>query len=289
MRYTEIFEADHEHGDRQPMVRGDRVRVFHGFRDLPDAVKTARHGLTGKERASRVYSYESDNNPKGLFVTMNPKIAQDFGGVVIEFMADFADLDAPVWPGGSYTVQGGLSQYFGRGPKGRAARAQRGRDAEEETMGYVKNDPDYLAHVAASEKKYLTYLLTGTREQQALFVGDLEPQQIMAFYLRPERYDQPWEKLTLEQFLERYAETKTPHNDKVFSPSEEFSGEEFLARLGKNFGGEAHVDEVFRDQWTDLMKKEPRGRSAAFANLVGDFLWPRQLIPAMKWMRARYR
>ncbi len=53
-----------------PIRHGDTFRVFHGFRDFVDAWRCAKYGISGKYRVGRTYSYENNNNPVGLFVTL---------------------------------------------------------------------------------------------------------------------------------------------------------------------------------------------------------------------------
>ena len=65
--------------ERPTLKTNDVIRVFHGFRDLEDAIAACRYGISGKSRVGRVYSYEADNNPQGLFVTTGPKKASEFG------------------------------------------------------------------------------------------------------------------------------------------------------------------------------------------------------------------
>ena len=114
------------YNDVPPLKDTDVVRVYHGFYDNKYAYQFCKYGASGKELTSRVYSYESNNNPYGLFVTSNFKKAKDFSrpynglAVIIEFNARVKDLEAPVWPGGGYTVQGQMSHYW----KGNDLKAQ---------------------------------------------------------------------------------------------------------------------------------------------------------------------
>ena len=89
LEYHHEYSNDHE--ATEPFKKGDTVRVFHGFDSTIEAIEAARHGLSGKLKARRKHSYENSTNPKGLFVTINKKTAQDFAGegCVIEFIAKF--------------------------------------------------------------------------------------------------------------------------------------------------------------------------------------------------------
>ncbi|PZR79769.1 MAG: hypothetical protein DI537_40635, partial [Stutzerimonas stutzeri] len=221
MRISEITEADHDYGaidhttEFQPMKSGDRVKVYHGFRDFPHAVELAKHGLSGRVRAARVYSYEADNNPYGLFVTISRKVAQEFVGAygvqsIVEFNASLNDLEAPVWPGGSYTVQGQYSQYFGHGAAGRAARRERTRAANAEIEPEITDKP----HISGSDNKLLSYMLTNSREHQALFVGHLDPHAITAWWVRADYRDE-WERISPEEFISRYGDTKLSRDSRA--------------------------------------------------------------------------
>ena len=120
----EHFNLSSNEEPTKPFKNDDTITVYHGFRDIDDAILTVKHGTSGALRVSRVYSYESDNNPKGLFVTPNLNTAKNFGNTIIEFDSRFDELEPPVWPSGSYTGYGQYSQYWGRGREGRAKRSK---------------------------------------------------------------------------------------------------------------------------------------------------------------------
>lgn len=300
-----LAEAHHAYDDPrfdtafQPMKTGDTVRVFHGFNNFEHALEVAKYGLSGKERVSRVYSYESDNNPNGLFVTLSFKTAAGFHGAydehcIIEFNAALDELEAPVWPGGSYTVQGGLSQYFGHGAPGRAARRQQQRDSERETGADMarRKDP-FLTHVAQSDRQHLAYLLTTGSEYQALFVGDLHPDAIVAFYIRAKNagITAPWTRLTPAEFASRYsARPITSDKDRrVFAPNEEFDGERFMARLSARMNrgnSKLEISNLLSDSWARISQSSRPAHQ--FLQYFGTYLWPRQYLDAMRWMKRTY-
>lgn len=184
------MEAHHAYDDIdhmtqfQPFKAGDTVRVFHGFYALSDAIIAAKVGLSGAERADRRFSYEFNNNPKGLFVTLKLSVAEEFAfkGPIIEFVAAWTDLEAPVWPGNGYTVQGQVALYFGGGATGRADRRRRHRELSADVQQQIVRNPEHLQHVAQSDDPYRAYLLSSGREYQALYIGHLEPQAIAAKY-----------------------------------------------------------------------------------------------------------
>jgi hypothetical protein len=296
MRYTDIIEAHHAYDTTQqpqymPLKGGDTVRVFHGYREFTDALEAARHGVSGQVRAARVYSYESDNNPKGLFVTLSMKVAAEFTGaygpqVIMEFNAKMEDLEAPVWPGGSYTVQGQMSQYFGHGAQGRANRREAAKNAEAETNS---QEP----HVMASDKKYLADLLMNSREHQALFIGNLNPESIVAWHVRPD-YRGEFERITPEEFNTRYAD-KPLHKDsrageKMFKPDEAFDPKLFVERMKARYGGSRDDEffmQFFRNAWERI--KASSNKMHAVHEYYDMYLWPRQILPMVKWMRATFK
>ena len=302
MRWREITEAHHAYDDInvfdtkfQPLKAGDTVRVFHGFRDLPDAIMACRYGLSGKTRAARVYSYESDNNPHGLFVTLNFKTAAEFGGTIIEFVARSEELEAPVWPGGSYTVQGQMSQYFGHGAKGRAARHARRRAARDEVSRDFagRPDPDNWRHVTDSDDVLTANVLLNSHEFQALFIGDLNPGRIAAVYTRDHNtVNSTWTKHSVTDFVAASQEPKwSPERnqgDRFFKPEDKFDGERFLAAINAKYGGRngKDMEETVRGIW--FMCLESQHKAQAFVRDFGAFLWPNQYRDAMLWMRHRW-
>lgn len=289
----------------QPIRKGDQLRVFHGFNSLDDAVRAASKGLSGRYRADRRYSYESDNNPYGVFVTLSLKKAQEFVSpvqdqAIMEFTARTEDLEAPVWPGGGYTVQGGYAQYFGHGREGRRKRMDRRKAAEKEAEDFVRTRP-HLKHVADSDSKYLARMLTYSEEYQALFVGDLSPSQIDAFWVRPKgaAYNAPLERLTPEQFLDRYKNHKVDHPNPhdsagprwtAFQPGDEFDPERFIDGLMATVLRTKSREDALKslgNLWRFTGTSES-GRMASFVSQFKNYLWPRQYKGAFLWMKRQF-
>lgn len=96
----------------KPLKLNDTIRVYHGVNNPDDVFEFLQKGLSGKDKAKRIYSYEYNNNPYGLFVTKDLKVAKKFANIIIEFQTKISDLENPVWPGGSYTIQGQKEQYW---------------------------------------------------------------------------------------------------------------------------------------------------------------------------------
>lgn len=282
----------------QPLKAGDTVRVYHGFRDLPDAVDACTHGMTGKERVARVYSYESDNNPKGIFVTLSFKTAAEFGGTIIEFVARSEELEAPVWPGGGYTVQGQYSQYFGHGAKGRAARNARRKAARAETEADFarRSDPENWGHVTGSDDMLTANMLLNSHEYQALFIGDLAPNRIVAVYTRDQNtVNSPYTRHTVEEFLSDKDTNKTTNRDRrvqdrVLGPEEKFDGNLFIERLTAKFGGYVRKDmaATLKGFWRNVLEAPAGKRVRVFQEYFGPYMWPGQYRDAMLWMKSNW-
>lgn len=304
MRWKEIQEAvqesHHSYDDIKwgetefkPLKAGDTVRVFHGFRDRPHAIEACAYGLSGRQRAQRVYSYESDNNPYGLFVTLNFKTAAEFGGTIIEFVCRSEELEAPVWPGGGYTVQGQMAQYFGHGAKGRAARNQRRKAARAEVeQDFARRpDPENWKHVTGSDDLLTANMLLNSHEYQALFIGDLNPKRIVAVYTRDrDTYNSPYTKLTTEQFLSANPAKKEWGSsvDKIFQPDEPFDGEKFIGGINARYGGAMRKDmeQTLKNIWSSVYAS--KRRTQTFVQDFGNFMWPNQYRDAIRWMKARW-
>lgn len=160
---------------RQPLRDNQIIRVYHAFNDFRDCYRALKVGISGKDRVGRRYSYENNNNPKGLFVSINFQTVKDFGNYVIEFHAPVKDLEAPVWPGGSYTVQGQMEQYFSdENDREKARMKAREKASKSQYDSIAKSDRPELAHI-----------LYFSHEEQALFTGNLNPNSIRAVWVNP--------------------------------------------------------------------------------------------------------
>ena len=271
--------------EERPLIKSnDSVRLFHGFRDLEDAISACRHGLSGKARVGRVYSYKADNNPQGLFVTTNPKTASEFGAWIIEFHAYMNELEAPVWPGGSYTVQGQMAEYFGN------SKAKR----EEERMNARQRAVDRnIPPISQSERPELANTLLGFGESQALFVGHLNPNRITRVWLRDNRNGQ-LTSVSRQQFLasNKDYEFKGSANReshlatrRVFRVDEEFDPNRFVQYFVDKYGGRWSFDEAkkalvrgFGNKSVQVMKNE-----------LYRHVWPKQLPAALRWLGQEYK
>jgi len=279
--------------DEDPIKEDDVLTVYHGFNKLDDALVTAKFGLSGKVRARRIYSYESGNNPKGLFVSIdieNIKRGGFSGGVIIEFATKVKDLDAPTWVGGrSYFVQGEYTKSF--------------KDEDERKQQQLANreraSKSDVPAISQSDRPELAETLFQNAEKQALYTGDLNPNMIRAFWvndtlLKERRIDGSWERISPRQFMkkyytkenteEKYVGDQSPrksdrHNEaegKMFLPNEDYDEgkiQKWIASRYKNI-----KPELLKELIEDFMKeiKTPGNR------YLDQYLWPKQIEQVKK-------
>lgn len=271
-----------------PIKDSDTIRVYHGFHNLHDAIMAAKFGISGKERARRRYSYESNNNPFGLFVTLDFNKAKDFaypsGGhkIVFEIHVKASNLEAPVWPSGSYTVQGQMAQFWTDDEE----RYQQGTLKARE-----KASNDKLDFVSKSDRPELAYSLLYS-ENQALFTGDLNPNMIHAiWYAKSEKghgfNPVQLQKMSVKQFLNQFDEHEPSldsrghmtqkgreYSDKVgrvFKPNDDFDEDQLIQGL-INKGWADNEKQAKEDVIDDVIKKDDH-----YSNLV---MWPKQIQQA---------
>lgn len=274
--------------DHEPIRDDDIIRVFHGFSDPAGAMLAITRGLSGKDRVIRRYSYETNNNPRGLFVTPDPKAAKEFTGslgpaVIIEFMAHASDLEAPVWPTGGYVGQGGKSGVF-------TSRLDResGRKRQRELHRQSRH-----ASVAQSDRPEMAAWMLQGGESQALFVGNLNPNQIKAVWVADpdERGYQrhtsraEYRRLSPRKFLQQYKGVIEPAKAKhrrVFQPNDPFVPKTFLKRLAAELGFKRDVDDL-TDALEGMLKKRPRRE---WSTELERYLWPKQIPKAMRWINS---
>jgi len=248
----------------KPLKDNDTIIVYHGYYNSNDAILTAKFGLSGKERASRVYSYEAVNNPKGLFVSVSfDQVKRNFAGsgVIIEFATKVSDLEAPVWAGSdNYFVQG---DYTGR--------FDSEDEREQQRLNYrdKHNKSENLA-IVNSDRPELAYSLYESSENQALFIGDLNPNMIRAFWVNEKLKDErlhggQWERMDRNSFIKKYyneddfnqttrygnrEETRPSDKflnkkNKYFQPAEDFDLEKLKEKLHKDWGIGRSKEEVY--------------------------------------------
>jgi hypothetical protein len=109
---NEVYVIPKNDAGTQPLRDNDTIRVYHGTSDFETVFTAVTRGISGDRPVARRYSYESNNNPRGLFVSPDMKTVKDFGDYVLEFHTRVSDLESPVWPNGTFTVQGQMSGIF---------------------------------------------------------------------------------------------------------------------------------------------------------------------------------
>lgn len=288
---TTRFDWEHE----SPFKEGDRLTVYHGFREFNSALLAAKHGLSGKDVVARNYSYEQDNNPKGVFVTLDFQSSKEFvgaygHGVIMEFDAKYSELEAPVWPGGSYTVQGQKSQAFGHGREGRIGR-EKARQADRQDASKPNRE---TPSVSKSDRPEVAARLLSS-EFQALFVGHLNPDRIRAFWVRKtnERGYQStadtFKRYKLANFIKEFGgkelDDKQTRNlptgnrsmDRVLKPQDEWNPEKFVKKLAADRGADISPDEVVKVIKSFASTPEK-------ARQFGDrYVWPKQMPGFIRW------
>lgn len=183
------------HKETEPLLDTHTVRLYHGTSDPNTITAALEYGITGDTVANRRYSYEMNNNPKGIFVTPLLRIAKEFGSYVMEIHAPVSELEAAVWPGGSFTVQGQMSNTFNN-------------DDDRENERIRQRDIHSiheLEMIRSSDRPELAAQLLASGEPQALFTGDLNSNSIRAIWVSvdPTRINQPYKRLSIKQFLRK--------------------------------------------------------------------------------------
>lgn len=212
----------------QPLKDNETIRVYHGFNDYKDVEKVLKTGLSGKEKARRIYSYEIGNNPYGLFVTVDFNVIKRGGfahsGVIIEFSSKISDLESPVWVGGrSYFVQGEYTKSF----KDLDEREQQ-RLINRERAGKSEYDS-----IAKSDRAELADVIFDNPERQALYIGDLNPNMIKYVWYnevlhKDRRTNGEWVRYTRKDFIEKMKIDTKNDNYMKYLPNDDFDFDEFV-------------------------------------------------------------
>jgi hypothetical protein len=261
----------------------DTIRVYHGFNNYEYAVTAAKFGLSGKEKAKRIYSYESNNNPYGLFITLDLDTAKKFTYptgdkgicVIFELNVKVSDLEAPVWPSGSYTVQGQMAKYW----KDDEDRYKNGTLVAREVAKKEYSDSKFVMN---ADRPELAATLVGN-ERQALFIGDINPNMIKNIWYgeggkhgySPKNY----ERISIKEFLNKFKNFKPEKNvyggmsnteqdfhDKknmLFKPNDDFSMEKLDKYLNDNNSGYNNGVEFIK-----ILGKY---------NEINRYFWPKQI------------
>lgn len=226
VRYINVKQLDSE----QVLLDDSTIRVYHGFNKFEDVKTVLTIGLSGKEKARRIYSYESGNNPYGLFVSVDFDVVKKSGfahsGVIIEFSSKISDLESPVWVGGrSYFVQGEYTASFKNLDEREQQRLINRQRAGESPYDYISK----------SDRPELADVIFDNPEHQALYIGDLNPNMIKYVWyndvLHKERkINGQWIRMTRKEFIHKLGiDTK---RDLFFNylPNDNFNFDEFVKK-----------------------------------------------------------
>lgn len=270
MKIEDIMEVTIVDTHPTPLRDTDTVKLFHGTSNLDFIITAVKKGFSGDTYADRIYSYEYNNNPRGLFVTPDFKTAKYFGQYVIEFHARVSDLESPVWPNGSFTVQGGMSGIFSSEQE---RELERLRNREE----YSNSDIEYIRN---SDRPELAAIFLSGGERQALFVGSVNEKSIKAIWVPEDiKTDSRYQTLirkTPKEFLkllkhgidsgygvvhdvDEKSSVYDKSSGKLVKPREDISIEEFIERLNNKYKS------LDRSELVDILKRNP--------SIIDDKVW----------------
>lgn len=226
---------------QEPLKDSDTIRVYHGFYSKNDVDEVLKSGLSGKDMAKRVYSYEAGNNPKGLFVSTNfNTVKKNFtsSGIIIEFTCNVSDLEAPVWAGGRYFHQGEYAKSF----RDWDWKTVTSKEREEELLRRreLARKSEY-AFIRDSDRPELAESLYNSSENQALFIGDLNPNMIKYVWYKDKngRHDDSYQKYTRKDFILKFKIDTDLGEYKHYYPNDEFTIDDFIKRVESKESAEA--------------------------------------------------
>jgi hypothetical protein len=268
---TRVLNTNYPNIEKENSIMDNEViRVYHGFSGnaKKSAIEVLLYGLSGKENAKRIYSYEYGNNPKGLFVSVDLKsVIRQFAGsgIIIEFSTKVSDLEAPVWVGGrSYFVQGEYTSSFKNDDE---REQQRLKNREREST-------NIYPRISQSDRPELAQTLFDNPERQALFIGDLNPNMISHIWFNEglvfqNRWGKEWVRYKRKDFINKYKsfiihKTKeyNIYNNKLFKPNENFD----LNKIKSIFDNEGYSF----DSFLELLKNKNY-------YYIKHFFWPKQM------------
>lgn len=288
LEYHHDFDLVKDPKKFKPIKAGDTIKVYHGFDNKVNAVLAAKYGLSGKLRAMRRYSYETWNNPKGLFVTAEKKLAQWFAagdGVVIEFIAKYEELEPPVWAGNLQDIMGQST------PKGDWESYQfKNKSQRKKAQDYYAKQilDDQPAYIKNSDNPYMALIMHNV-EGQSLFIGNLNPNRIISFS-EPE---DNWKEKDLKEFLNKYKDLDVEslnvssyhkHDKKIFMPDEEFDADKFVKTISSKYPANIMG-------WANLNRMAQKVKNSSdprdeFINIFHHYLWPKQYYKGMVWLMS---
>lgn len=259
-----------------PLKDNYTITVYHGLNNARDLSGFLKYGTTGKMKAGRIYSYEANNNPYGLFVTIDLNVAKKFtSDYIIEFHTKVSDLEAPVWPNGGYTVQGQEEKYWNNQEERKERQL---KDREE-----LRNSKDKF--ISLSDRPELAETLYLNSEHQALFTGDLNSNSIKAIWKR--EYKGNYTRYERKRFLEKFGSNiekegyKTERNEmgeeKLLRPRDKVTIDNFLLGMKRNPLWKSMVENDPKE-CLDLLKNSIKGKYEEYPT----FVWPHQIDDTIK-------
>ncbi len=263
-----------------PLHDNETIRVYHGFHRYEDAIMAAKFGFSGEEKARRIYSYESNNNPNGLFITLDYQTAKKFtypSGdrgiiVIMELSVKVSDLEAPVWPSGSYTVQGQMAQYWKDSEDRRINGTLKARD--EASLSKIP-------FISGSDRPEVAAALIGN-ERQALFVGNINPNMIKAVFFgesgKHGYIPKTMERISRQEFLNKFKSHVPDKNSdgRITDRGEQYHKKnDMLFKPNDDFNMEIFNKEAVENEWDDIgiemLKKLKSYR------YLENLFWPKQI------------
>lgn len=250
----------------EPLKDNQTIRVYHGMTSYSQFLSAIQHGISGKQTVTRNYGYESNNNPTGVFVSPDLRVAKEFGRYILEFHARVTDLEAPIWPNGGFPSAGVYAPSFKDDSERDTARVK-ARDAA------IARGDRGEPHIKDSDRPELASLMMSGGESQALYTGNMNPNGIRAVWVLEGNH---YKRYTVSEFLSRH---QNKHNlmhlgdnkpdsrnkYKLFKPREHVD-------VGSMFRRHASVHDITIDTEEEYTEAILNG----WINITG-LLWPDQI------------
>lgn len=295
--------------NQEPIKDNDTIRVYHGC-TLQTACDIAINGTSGKTYHPRQYSYESGMNPLGIFVTTDFETAKKFGVsnqgmAIIEFTARASDLESPVWNGqDSYFGQGSMPMPFNNKEERNAQKERYRQNAlntkDETYFDYKKLKDNTISkdYIRKSDKPEVAVNIFDNPEHQALFMGDLNPNQIKRIWVNLPGEDgyvkstTSYIPMSKRDFLKKFGDKKwqdgydykgqpvymSMKNHKLFKPNEDCKTfDDLVDRLyrqdRKFYKSREQIVKNLKDM--GMLSKTPERYAT---DTISSVLWPKQII-----------
>jgi hypothetical protein len=261
-----------------PLKDDYTITVYHGVDNERDLYGFLKYGTTGKMRAPRRYSYEANNNPYGIFVTIDLLIAKEFGGkYIIEFHTKVSDLEAPVWPDGNFTVQGQEAKYWNDNDERENYRNKRRSELRD-------NKYDFISQ---SDRPELAQTLYLNGEKQALFIGNLNSNSIKAIWVsrNPNRVNSTYDRYERREFINKFGDQLSKEgydtdrnkmgNHVILKPRDEVTLDNIMNGLKRRYG----TRPGFFSSEENLLKMLKGVRNK---EQLHNLVWPHQMDKTME-------